>query len=341
MPNARSPRRAQGTYPLARQAHRDGRRRAADRRGRAVDRRETRREWHADPRDDERDAGCLHRFPAARPPPPAGALSDRRRGAQGRGRRQRRHGLLGVLLQGVDEDDPLFLQVKEAKRSVLAPYVDVPMGTSNEGQRVVMGQRATQGSPDIFLGWGEAEGKHFYVRQLADMKGSATFAEGNREGVGRLMSIAACAAGRWRWPMPSRAIRRYRGLLRQLGRDRRRHRQVRAGLRRADRAGPRRTRQGAPRRPHHGGRGTRGLAGQFALNSPTGRRSLALPSRVAIVGEEDLMRRLGLSLSLLSWPPPAPAARLRRPRPTGRPRASTSRHPTLVLSTSIARASSA
>jgi uncharacterized protein (DUF2252 family) len=92
-----------------------------------------------------------------------------------------------MLLQGVDEDDPLFLQVKEAKRSVLAPYVSVPMGTANEGQRVVVGQRATQGSPDIFLGWGEAEGKHFYIRQLADMKGSATFAEGDHSGVGRLV----------------------------------------------------------------------------------------------------------------------------------------------------------
>ena len=100
-----------------------------------------------------------------------------------------------LLLQGVDEDDPLFLQVKEAKQSVLAPYVDVPMGTTNDGQRVVMGQRATQGSPDIFLGWGEAEGKHFYVRQLADMKGSATFAEGDREGVGRL--IEYCGLCGW------------------------------------------------------------------------------------------------------------------------------------------------
>jgi len=91
-----------------------------------------------------------------------------------------------MLLQGVDENDPLFLQVKEAKRSVLAPYVSVPMGTTNEGQRVVVGQRATQGSPDIFLGWGEAEGKHFYIRQLADMKGSATFTEGDHDGVERL-----------------------------------------------------------------------------------------------------------------------------------------------------------
>jgi hypothetical protein len=92
-----------------------------------------------------------------------------------------------LLLQGVDEDDPLFLQVKEAKESVLAPYVDLPMVSTNHGHRVVIGQRATQGSPDIFLGWGEAEGKHFYVRQLADMKGSATFVEGDDEGIGHFI----------------------------------------------------------------------------------------------------------------------------------------------------------
>ena len=42
---------------------------------------------------------------------------------------------------------------------------------------MVAGQRLTQGSPDIFLGWGEVEGRHFYVRQLADMKGSVKFGE--------------------------------------------------------------------------------------------------------------------------------------------------------------------
>jgi hypothetical protein len=47
----------------------------------------------------------------------------------------------------------------------------------------VVGQRTTQGSPDIFLGWGEVDGRHFYVRQLADMKGSASFAEGNDQGI--------------------------------------------------------------------------------------------------------------------------------------------------------------
>jgi len=100
-----------------------------------------------------------------------------------------------LLLQGVDDDDPLFLQVKEAKASVLAPYVDLRLSTNNEGQRVVVGQRATQGSPDIFLGWGEAEGKHFYVRQLADMKGSASFAEGEEEGIGKF--IEYCGLCGW------------------------------------------------------------------------------------------------------------------------------------------------
>jgi hypothetical protein len=100
-----------------------------------------------------------------------------------------------LLLLGVDEDDPLFLQVKEAKESVLAPYVDLPLTSTNQGQRVVIGQRATQGSPDIFLGWGEAEGKHFYVRQLADMKGSASFAEGDQEGIGRF--IEYCGLCGW------------------------------------------------------------------------------------------------------------------------------------------------
>lgn len=88
-----------------------------------------------------------------------------------------------VLLQGVDAEDPLFLQVKQAQASVLAPYVDHKLRIGHQGHRVVVGQRIIQGSPDIFLGWGNADDKHFYVRQLADMKGSAKFIEGNTEGV--------------------------------------------------------------------------------------------------------------------------------------------------------------
>ena len=88
-----------------------------------------------------------------------------------------------ILMQGIDADDPLFLQVKQAQASVLAPYIDVGITFEGHGQRVVAGQRLTQGSPDIFLGWGEAEGRHFYVRQLADMKGSVKFGEHDEAGL--------------------------------------------------------------------------------------------------------------------------------------------------------------
>jgi uncharacterized protein (DUF2252 family) len=90
-----------------------------------------------------------------------------------------------ILLRGVDDDDPLFLQVKEAKASVLAPYVDSRLPFENEGRRVVVGQYLTQGSPDIFLGWGQADPGYFYVRQLADMKGGLKFGEGDRQALKR------------------------------------------------------------------------------------------------------------------------------------------------------------
>jgi uncharacterized protein (DUF2252 family) len=80
-----------------------------------------------------------------------------------------------LLLQGIDDNDPLFLQVKEAQTSVLAPYVEVKLPIDHQGHRVVFGQRLTQGSPDIFLGWGEVDRKQFYIRQLADLKGSVAF----------------------------------------------------------------------------------------------------------------------------------------------------------------------
>ena len=86
-----------------------------------------------------------------------------------------------ILLQGVDSDDPLFLQVKQAQTSVLAPYVEGKMPFDDQGRRVVVGQRLIQGAPDIFLGWGEELGTHFYVRQLADMKGSVSFGEGDAD----------------------------------------------------------------------------------------------------------------------------------------------------------------
>lgn len=81
-----------------------------------------------------------------------------------------------ALMVGLDDRDPLFLQFKEAQPSVLAPFV-AKSRYANEGQRVVEGQRLTQGASDIFRGWdridGEGEHRDFYVRQLWDWKLSA------------------------------------------------------------------------------------------------------------------------------------------------------------------------
>jgi uncharacterized protein (DUF2252 family) len=79
-----------------------------------------------------------------------------------------------IFLTGNDEDDPFFLQLKEAQPSVLEPYLSKSIYES-QGRRVVEGQRLIQGAPDIFLGWGEIDGLHFYVRQLRDMKGGVDF----------------------------------------------------------------------------------------------------------------------------------------------------------------------
>lgn len=79
-----------------------------------------------------------------------------------------------IFLTGNHDDDPLFLQFKEAEASVLSPFVP-KSHYSNQGERVVAGQRLIQGAPDIFLGWGEIDRKHFYIRQLRDMKGGVEF----------------------------------------------------------------------------------------------------------------------------------------------------------------------
>ena len=79
-----------------------------------------------------------------------------------------------VLLQGRDERDPLFLQVKEATTSVLEDHL--PKSRFKQpGERVVHGQRMMQAASDIYLGWtkGVEQNRHLYWRQLRDMKGSA------------------------------------------------------------------------------------------------------------------------------------------------------------------------
>ncbi len=79
-----------------------------------------------------------------------------------------------VLLQGRDADDPLFLQVKEATSSVLEDHLPASR-FKQHGERVVHGQRLMQAASDIYLGWakGYDPNRHFYWRQLRDMKGSA------------------------------------------------------------------------------------------------------------------------------------------------------------------------
>jgi uncharacterized protein (DUF2252 family) len=79
-----------------------------------------------------------------------------------------------ALFEGRDQQDPLFLQVKEATASVLEEHLPKSR-YRNHGERVVRGQRMMQAASDIFLGWtkGPDGDGHYYWRQLRDMKGSA------------------------------------------------------------------------------------------------------------------------------------------------------------------------
>jgi len=78
--------------------------------------------------------------------------------------------MCGVGLFLAADNDPLFLQVKEARASVLEPYAGKSLH-ANHGERVIAGQRLMQAASDVFLGWTRGEsGRDFYVRQLRDMK---------------------------------------------------------------------------------------------------------------------------------------------------------------------------
>ena len=78
----------------------------------------------------------------------------------------------GVALLEAGHNDPLFLQIKEARASVLETYTGKST-YENHAQRVVAGQHLMQASSDIFLGWAQSDSGHdFYLRQLRDMKTS-------------------------------------------------------------------------------------------------------------------------------------------------------------------------
>jgi uncharacterized protein (DUF2252 family) len=73
-----------------------------------------------------------------------------------------------VVLLLAGGTDPLLLQMKEARRSVLEPHAGASR-YGNHGQRVVVGQRIMQSASDVFLGWTLGNGgRHFYLRQLRD-----------------------------------------------------------------------------------------------------------------------------------------------------------------------------
>jgi uncharacterized protein (DUF2252 family) len=94
-----------------------------------------------------------------------------------------------ALMLGRNDEDPLFLQVKEAEASVFEGFLG-KSEFSNHGERVVVGQRLMQASSDIFLGWlqvasgTDGRARDFYVRQLKDWKGSAEIEQMVPKGLG-------------------------------------------------------------------------------------------------------------------------------------------------------------
>jgi uncharacterized protein (DUF2252 family) len=109
--------------------------------------------------------------------------------------------LCWVLLFTTGDADPLFLQVKEARRSVLEPYAGKSV-FDNQGQRVVDGYRRMQPASDIFLGWSRGPRRDFFIRQLRDMKLSAlveTFRQAEMDiyatWCGRALALAHARSG--------------------------------------------------------------------------------------------------------------------------------------------------
>jgi uncharacterized protein (DUF2252 family) len=102
-----------------------------------------------------------------------------------------------VLLEGRDQQDPLFLQVKEATTSVLEDHLPKSR-YKHHGERVVRGQRMMQAASDIFLGWTEGADatRHFYWRQLRDMKGSAEIEAMSPSGLATYANLCAWTLAR-------------------------------------------------------------------------------------------------------------------------------------------------
>jgi uncharacterized protein (DUF2252 family) len=100
------------------------------------------------------------------------------------------------LLYLADDDDPLLLQVKEARRSVLEPFLGAS-GFGHSGQRIVIGQRVMQATSDIFLGWTTGvDGTDYYIRQLRDIKYSVPLIHVNAKALATYAGICGWALAR-------------------------------------------------------------------------------------------------------------------------------------------------
>ncbi|MGX7679729.1 DUF2252 domain-containing protein [Jatrophihabitans sp. DSM 45814] len=103
------------------------------------------------------------------------------------------------LLEGSSRrgDERIVLQMKQAQASVLEPYLR-PSQFARHGQRVIVGQRLTQGPTDIFLGWcdGPQNGRQYYVRQLWDRKGRSELTTMNQRGLKEHATLCAWALAR-------------------------------------------------------------------------------------------------------------------------------------------------
>ena len=105
-----------------------------------------------------------------------------------------------LLMVGLGNDDPLFLQAKEAEASVLEEFVG-KSGDANHGARVVAGQHLMQAASDIFLGYQQVEGpdgvtRDFYLRQLRDWKGSFEVEGAIPQGLIKYVGVCAQALAR-------------------------------------------------------------------------------------------------------------------------------------------------
>lgn len=101
-----------------------------------------------------------------------------------------------IILFFSEENHPLILQAKEARRSVLEPFAG-KSAYVNQGQRIVMGQRLMQSSSDIFLGWVRGRGGNdYYFRQLRDMKVSVPMEGATAEQLHRYAGICGWCLAR-------------------------------------------------------------------------------------------------------------------------------------------------